>query len=102
MKKLISILFTMTIFISLTAHNNCFHFNKKNNYSKTNNYNKTYTYSDQTTTHYQIIEVVDWECIQLGKSIKECTSFPKVYYPKEGLIVEEIASEDKSKNNRDN
>ncbi len=102
MKKIISILFSMSIFISLTAHNNCFHFNKTNNYSKTNNYNKTNTYSDKTTTYYQIIEVVDWECIQAGKSIKECTSSQKVYYLNEISVVEKVSSEDKESTNRDN
>tara|TARA_B100001250_G_C19027244_1_gene455834 strand:+ start:168 stop:446 length:279 start_codon:yes stop_codon:yes gene_type:complete len=83
MKKVFEFLFimifTMIIVISLIAQNNGFNFNKKNNYTKKNNYSKTYTYNSKTTKYYIILEVVDWECIQEGKSIEECKSLKRVY-----------------------
>ena len=75
MKKLITMLFTMTIVISLTAQNNELNFNK------TNNYSKTYTYNSKTTKYYVIAEVVDWDCVSsVEKSIEDCTSLKKIYH----------------------
>ncbi|MEC9208828.1 MAG: hypothetical protein VX762_00185, partial [Bacteroidota bacterium] len=57
------------------------------NFNKTNNYSKTYTYNSKTTIFYRVIEVVDWECIQSGKSIKECTSLVRRYQMKENEVM---------------
>ena len=50
------------------------------NFKKTNNYSKTYTYNSKTTKYYVVAEVVDWECLESGKSTEECTSFKKIYH----------------------
>ena len=69
------------------------------NFKKTNNYSKTYTYNSKTTKYYVVAEVVDWECLESGKSREECTSFKNIYHfinKKEGTI------EDKENTNIEN
>ena len=92
MKKLITMLFTMTIVISLTAQNNELNFNK------TNNYSKTYTYNSKTTKYYVIAEVVDGDCVQAGKSREECTSLKKIYHYITGEVSFSTSSNEGSGN----
>ena len=76
MKKLLLILLCLPMIGFGQVKNNKSIFNFK----KTNNYSKTYTYNSKATSYYVLSEIVDWECIQEGKSIKECTSFEKIYH----------------------
>ena len=86
MKKLLLILLCLPIigFGQVKSNKSIFNFKKINNYSK------TYTYNSQATSYYVLSEIVYWDCIRSGKSIKECTSFEKIYYFLSGDSVTEL------------